>query len=74
MSAPHGQSLALPFLKTASAYHGPAGVAGEHPAARSHLVVEVDDADEPRCPAGDLDDPAPDAIITRLEGAASVVR
>ena len=39
--APYRQALALAFLEVAPAHDRPAGVAGEHPPAGLHLVVEI---------------------------------
>src|SRR3990172_2128142 len=52
--APHGQALALALLEVAAAHDGPARVAGKHPPARFHLVVDVHDASESSERAGDL--------------------
>jgi hypothetical protein len=54
MSAPDRQALALAFLEVAPAHDSPARVAGEHPRARVHLVVDVGKASEARQQAEDL--------------------
>src|SRR6266545_2985802 len=54
--APHGQALALALLEVAAAHDGPPRVAGEHPPARLHLVVEVGEASQTRERAKDLHD------------------
>jgi hypothetical protein len=46
--------MALALLEVAAADDGPAGVAGEHPPTRLHLIVEVREANEPRERAEDL--------------------
>ena len=55
-SAPHRQALALAFLEVASAHDRPPRVAGEHPPARLHLVVQVGEPSESREPAEDVHD------------------
>jgi hypothetical protein len=52
--APHRQTLAFSLFEVAPTHDRPQRVAGEHPPARFHLVVEVREADEPRKPAEDL--------------------
>jgi hypothetical protein len=44
--APHEQALAPALLEVAAAHNGPARVAGKHPPARLHLVIE----ESPRAP------------------------
>src|SRR3954454_3406142 len=56
VSAPHGQALTLALLEVAAAHDGPPRVAGEHPPARLHLVVEVGEASETRERGEDLHD------------------
>ncbi len=57
VSAPNGQALALAFFEVAPPHHGPPGVAGKHPPARFHLIVDVHEASETRQPADDLQGP-----------------
>jgi hypothetical protein len=52
--APHGQALALALFEVAAPHDSPQGVAGEHPPASFHLIVEVCKASEPPKPAEDL--------------------
>src|SRR3954466_12778959 len=52
--APHGQPLALALFEVAPAHDCPPCVAGEHPLARLHLVVEVRESSEARERAEDL--------------------
>ncbi len=51
---PDRQTLALSLLKIASAHDRPAGGAGKDPAAGLHLVVKVNEGNDPRKPAGNL--------------------
>jgi hypothetical protein len=51
--APHGQALAHTLLEVAATHDRAAGVAGEYPPARLHLVVDVEEAGET---AGDVDE------------------
>src|SRR5687768_17140826 len=46
VAAPDRQALAFALLEVAATDDGPAGVAGEDPSARLHLVVEVGEAGE----------------------------
>src|SRR5881296_428242 len=46
--APHWQALALALLEVAPAHDRPPRVAGKHPPAGLHLVVEVGEASEAR--------------------------
>lgn len=41
MTAPHGQTLALPLLEIAASYDSPFRIAREDPARRFHLVAYV---------------------------------
>jgi hypothetical protein len=41
---PHGQTLALALFEVASTYDRPQGVAGKHPPARFHLIVDIHNA------------------------------
>ena len=52
--APYRQTLALSFLKIASAHDRPSGSAGKDLTARLHLVVKVNEGNDPRKPAGNL--------------------
>jgi hypothetical protein len=54
--APDGQALALAVLKIAAAHDRPPRVAGKHPPARLHLVVEVHEASEAGERAEDVHD------------------
>ena len=51
VAAPYRQSLTLTLLQVAAAHDRPTRVAGEHPPAGLHLVVDVDDSSEPPKPA-----------------------
>ena len=52
--APDAEALALAFFEVTAAHDRPSGVAGEDPAARVNLVVEIRHAREPGEPAEDL--------------------
>jgi hypothetical protein len=51
-----GSPLALPLFEVAAAHHGPAGVAGKHPSARFHLIIEFRKAGQSANEAEDSDD------------------
>ena len=44
VATPHGQTLALAFFKVAATNNCPSRVAGKHPLACFHLIVDVHDA------------------------------
>ena len=51
VAAPHRQALALTLFEVASTHDRPQRVAGKHPPARFHLVVDIREAGKPRKPA-----------------------
>lgn len=54
MTTPYRQTLALAFLEIAAAHDRPASSAGKDATARLHLVVKINEGNDPRKPAGNL--------------------
>jgi hypothetical protein len=51
---PYGQPLALTLFQVAAPHDRPAGAAIKHPPAGLDLIVEVNEGNDPRKPAGNL--------------------